>query len=247
VVLWARLGPRSTPPVSRTAEAEATAQSARALRWSYLIGHRQTWAYVAGTVASAPVWWFYIFWAPDFFSKRYGLNLQQSSLPLMSIFLVSGLGGIAGGWLSSFLLRRGWTANAARKTALLVCALCAVPVFAAPLAPSYVIADVLVALAASAHCGYAANLYTLASDTVPQRAVASVVGIGGMAGAVSGIFFAQFISRILSLTSNNYMAPFAVAASTYLLGLAAIHILLPNLEVMKIETAANAIRIRRND
>src|SRR5262249_23536102 len=200
-----------------------------------LVPQRQTWAYVAGTMASAPVWWFYIFWAPDFFNKRYGLNLDQSSLPLVAIFLVAGLGGIAGGWLSSFLLRRGWTLNAARKTTLLVCALCAVPVFATPLSPNYVVADALVALAAAAHCGFAANLYTLASDTVPPKAVASVVGIGGMAGAVMGIFFAQFISRILALTHNNYIMPFSLAACSYLLGLVTIHLLLPKLDAMKLD------------
>jgi len=242
VVLWVRLYPKPSPSVmsgGRTEPAPMTQSAQRhALPWLDLVRHRQTWAYIAGTTASAPIWWFYIFWAPDFFSRRYGLNLDRSSLLLMCIFLVAGLGGIAGGWLSSFLLRRGWTLNAARKTTLLVCALCAVPVFATPLAPNYLLADVLVALAAAAHCGYAANLYALAGDTVPPRAVASVVGIGGMAGAVMGMFFAQFISRILSLTYNNYMAPFAVAASSYLLGLACIHLLLPNLEAMKLELGA---------
>jgi MFS transporter, ACS family, hexuronate transporter len=149
----------------------------------------------------------------------------------------SGFGGVVGGWLSSFLLRRGWTLNAARKTAFLVCGLFAVPVFTAPLAQNYMVAVVLVALAAAAHCGYAANLYALASDTVPSNAVASLVGIGGMAGAIVGMFFAQFISRILSLTHSNYTAPFAVAASSYLLGLASIHLLLPNLEAVKFESA----------
>lgn len=228
-ILWIRLYPRTDLPILTHEHAPP---------WLRLLRYRQTWAYIAGTTASAPIWWFYIFWAPDFFNKRYGLNLGQSSLLLMWIFLLAGAGGVGGGWLSSFLLRRGWTLNAARKTALLVCALCAVPVLAAPLTPNYIIADVLVAIAAAAHCGYAANLYTLASDTVPANVVASVVGIGGMAGAVMGIFFAQFISRILSLTHNNYTAPFALAAFSYLLGLGCIHLLLPNLEVMKMELGA---------
>jgi ACS family hexuronate transporter-like MFS transporter len=243
--LWVRLYPKSNPAVLRGDEAERqkTTRSAPeyAIPWLDLILHRQTWAYIAGTIASAPVWWFYIFWAPDFFSKRYGLNLDQSSLLLMWIFLVGGLGGIGGGLLSAFLLRRGWPLNSARKTTLLVCALCAVPVFAAPLVNNYVIADVLVALAAAAHCGYAANLYSLASDIAPPKAVASVVGIGGMAGAVMGMFFAQFISRILSLTNNNYISPFAVAASSYLVGLACIHLLVPNLEAMKVDLATPQI------
>ena len=236
VFLWVRLYPKTNPSVTTTSGTQPAlvTESGRqhAIRWLDLVRHRQTWAYLAGTAASAPIWWFYVFWAPDFFNKRYGLNLDQSSLLLMWIFLVAGVGGIAGGWFSSFLLRRGWTVNAARKSAMLVCALCAVPVFSAPLAPNYILADALVAIAAAAHCGYAANLYALAGDTVPPGAVASVVGIGGMAGAVMGMFFAQFVSRILSLTHNNYMAPFAVAACTYLLGLACIHLLLPGLETM---------------
>jgi ACS family hexuronate transporter-like MFS transporter len=239
VGLWVCLGPKTSSSVMRDGMAEpgATTPSAKqnAIPWLDLVGRRQTWAYIAGTAASAPIWWFYIFWTPDFFSRRYRLNLSQSSLPLTCIFLVAGFGGIAGGWFSSFLLRRGWRLNAARKAAFLVCGLCAVPVFTTPLAPNYIIAVVLVAFAAAAHCGYAANLYALAGDTVPANAVASLVGIGGMAGSVMGMFFAQFISRILSLTHNNYMAPFAVAASSYLLGLACIHLLLPNLEAMQLD------------
>jgi len=238
VALWVRVYPKPSPSLTRTDSPEPAAMKEsgpeHAIPWLELVRYRQTWAYIAGTTASAPVWWFYIFWAPDFFSKRYGLKLDQIGLLLMSIFLVAGFGGVAGGWFSSFLLRRCWTPNAARKTALLVCALCALPVFTAPLSRNYIVADVLVALAAAAHCGYAANLYALATDTVPPQAVASVVGIGGMAGAVMGMFFAQLISRILSFTSNNYVAPFAVAASSYLLGLACIHLLSPKLETMKL-------------
>lgn len=247
VVLWVHLYPRtSRAAINGKTGPEPVTESAQrdARTWTDLIRHRQTWAYMAGMMASAPIWWFYIFWTPDFFKKRYYLNLDESSLLLTSIFLVAGFGGIAGGWLSSFMLRRGCTLNSARKTALLVCALCAVPVFATPLAPNYVIAAVLVALAAAAHCGYAANLYALAGDTIPSKAVASVVGIGGMAGAVIGMLFAQFISRILSLTHNNYMAPFAIAASSYLLGLACIHLFLPNLEAMKLDL--DAVRATSN-
>jgi MFS transporter, ACS family, hexuronate transporter len=243
--LWIRLSrvpnrnrsllPDLTPKSRRKTTASA---EAHAIPWLDLLRRRQTWAYIAGTTASAPIWWFYIFWAPDFLNKRYGLNLAQSSLPLMFIFFMAGFGGILGGWLSSFLLRRGWTLNAARKTALMVCALCAVPVFSAPLVPNYLNAIELVTLAAAGHCGYVANLFTLASDTVSPKAVASVVGIGGMAGSVMGMFFAQFASRTLSMTHNNYMAPFAVAACSYLLGLASIHLLLPNLEPMKPEPGA---------
>jgi MFS transporter, ACS family, hexuronate transporter len=246
--LWVRFYPKKGPSCVKNDATQSTLlteSTDRSIPWLDLICHRQTWAYIAGTMASAPIWWFYIFWAPDFFNKRYGLNLSQSSVPLMCIFLVAGLGGIFGGWLSSFFLRRGWTLNAARKSAFLVCGLCAVPVFISPLAPNYIVAVVLVSLAAAGHCGYAANLYALAGDTVPPKVVASVVGIGGMAGAITGILFAQFISRILSLTHNNYMVPFAVATSSYLLGLACIHLVLPNLEAMKLELGSESAQCLR--
>ncbi len=200
--------------------------------WLQLVRHRQTWAFMIGMMASAPIWWFYIFWTPDFLNKRFALDLTQSSLPLMTIFLMSSFGGIAGGWLSSTLLRRGWSLNAARKTALLVCSLCVLPVFATPLVTQVWLAVALVTLAAAAHCGYAANLYTLVSDTVPRQAVSSVVGIGGMAGSVAGMFFAQLVARVLHLTHNNYRVPFLIAASVYLIALGLIHLLLPRLEPM---------------
>src|SRR5262249_32544788 len=179
--LWVRFYPKKSPTGNNVTQSISLAESTdRSIPWLDLLRHRQTWAYIGGTMASAPIWWFYIFWTPDFFNKRYGLNLSQSSLPLMCIFLVAGLGGIGGGWLSSFLLHCGWTLNAARKTAFLVCGLSAVPVFLTPLAHNYVVDVVLVSLAAAGHCGYAANLYALAGDTVPPKVVASVVGIGGM-------------------------------------------------------------------
>jgi ACS family hexuronate transporter-like MFS transporter len=186
-------------------------------------------------VSSSPIWWFYIYWIPDFLNKQYHLQLTQSSGPLVVIFLVADGGGIAGGWLSSMLIGRGWTVNASRKLALLVCALCVLPVFFTPLVGSLWISVALVALAASAHCGFAANLFTLVSDTVPRQAVSSVVGIGGMAGSVGGIFFAQAVSRILQATGNNYMIPFAIASLIYLIALAVMHLLLPRLEPMDLQ------------
>jgi len=240
VALWARVykAPERHPRVSPEELAyirKDPAEPVVNIPWLELIRHRQAWAFLIGMMASAPIWWFYIFWTPDFLNKRFHLNLTQSSLPLMVIFFVSSFGGILGGWLSSTLLRRGWSANAARKTALLVCALCVVPVFATPLVPGLWTAVALVALAAAAHCGYAANLFTLVSDTVPRQAVSSVVGIGGMAGSIAGMFFAQIVSRVLDFTDNNYFVPFALAASTYVLALGAIHLLIPQMEQMPLD------------
>lgn len=206
----------------------------RKIPWLVLLQRRQTWAFVVGMAASSPVWWFYIFWAPDFLNKRYALGLTQSSLPLMIMFLAASFGGIGGGWLSSRLLKLGWSANAARKTALLVCALAVVPVAATPFVSNPWVAVSLVGLAAAAHCGFAANLFTLVSDTVPKQGVSSVVGIGGMAGALGGMVFAQLVSRVLEVTHNNYAVPFAIASVAYLAALAVMHALVPRLERMEV-------------
>jgi ACS family hexuronate transporter-like MFS transporter len=203
--------------------------------WLELLAHRQTWAFMVGMAASSPIWWFYIYWIPDFLNKKFELNLTQSSIPLMLIFLGSSFGGIGGGWLSSALIRRGWSINAARKTALLVCALAVLPVVVTPLVANVWVAVVLVGVAAAAHCGFAANLFTLVSDTVPRQAVSSVVGIGGMAGSLAGMAFAQVISRILQFTNNNYFVPFAYASLVYLAAVGIMHWLVPRLEPMALQ------------
>lgn len=202
--------------------------------WLPLLGYRQTWAIVVGMAASSPVWWFYIYWIPDFLNKQYHVSLTESSAPLITIFLIADGGGIAGGWLSSRLIQCGWSINRARKTVLLACALLVVPVFMTPFAGNLWLSVALVAVAAAAHCGFAANLFTLVSDTVPRKAVSSVVGIGGMAGAVAGMFSAQLIARVLHYTHNNYLVPFALASVAYVLAVAVIHLLMPRLEPMEL-------------
>ena len=205
------------------------------ISWLELLRHRQTWAYVVGMVMSSPIWWFYIYWIPDFLNKQHNLQLTQSSGPLVAIFLIADGGGIAGGWLSSMLIRRGWSVNASRKITLLICALCVAPVFLTALVSNLWVSVGLVALAASAHCGFAANLFTLVSDTVPRQAVSSVVGIGGMAGSIGGVLFAQAVARILHATNNNYLIPFAIASLSYLVAVTIMHQLVPKLEPMKLE------------
>ena len=238
VAAWARFYRNPSGQVTPASPADPDTR----VPWSRLILRRQTLAFAIGMMAAAPVWWFYIFWTPDFLNKRFHLSLTGSSAPLVVIFLVSSIGGILGGALPSALLRRGWSVNAARKTALLVCALAVLPVSATPLVPAVWWAVALVALAAAAHCGYAANLYTLVSDTVPSTAVASVVGIGGMAGSIAGMGLAQVVSRVLQFTHDNYMIPFAMVGSTYLLALGVIHILLPRLEKMPLAALPDTAR-----
>jgi MFS transporter, ACS family, aldohexuronate transporter len=201
------------------------------IRWSQMLPHRQTWAFAIGKFMTDPIWWLYLFWIPDFLYRNYHVDLKSIGLPLVVIYLVADVGSIGGGWLSSSLIKRGWSVNAARKTALLVCALLVVPIVFAARVTELWPAVLLVGLAASAHQGFSANLFTLVSDTVPPAVVSSVVGIGGMAGAVGGMLVAQAVGLALTFT-GSYALPFAWAGVAYLLALAAIHALLPRLEPM---------------
>ena len=197
--------------------------------WARLLPHRQTWAIAVGKFLTDPVWWFYLYWIADFLKKKYGIGLSQVSLPLVVIYLVADIGSVGGGWLSSSLIRRGWSVNVGRKAAMLVCALCVVPVTFAVQTSHLWVAVGLVSLAAAAHQGWSANLYTLASDMFPRRSVGSVVGIGGMAGAIGGMLAAFGIGHVLQWTHSNYGPIFLVCGVAYLVALGFIHVLAPRL------------------
>jgi len=201
-----------------------------------LLGHRQTWAYVAGKFMTDPFWYFYLFWVPDFLQRQHGLALIRIGLPIMMIYVLSDVGSITGGWLSSWLIGRGRSINAARKTAMLLCALCVVPIVFAYHAENLWTAVLLIGLATAAHQGFSANLYTLTSDMFPTRAVSSVVGIGGMAGALGGMLIAKVVGYVLQST-GSYAVPFLMAGSAYLLALTSIQILAPRIEPVTIATA----------
>lgn len=199
------------------------------IEWKKLFPHRQTWAFALGKFMTDPIWWLYLFWIPDFLNRNHGLDLKSIGLPLVVIYLVADVGSIGGGWLSSALIKRGWTVNSARKTAMLICALSVVPIMFAAKAANLWVAVGLVSLAAAAHQGWSANLFTLTSDMFPRRAVGSVVGIGGMAGAIGGMFIALIVGEILQRT-GSYVPIFIMAGSAYLIALAVIHFLAPKLE-----------------
>jgi ACS family hexuronate transporter-like MFS transporter len=209
--------------------------------WLALLRYRQTWAFVAGMFLAGPIWWFYLYWIPDFLHKQHGLNLLQLGPPLVVIYLMTDVGSIGGGWLSSTLLNRGWSLNAARKTAMLVCALCVVPVFAAAQASGLWTATLLIGLAASAHQGFAANLYTMVSDTAPKQVVSSIVGIGGMIGAIGGMLIAKLTGYVLEWT-GHYLPLFIIASCAYLVALAAIHLLNPRWTPMPLPAATPGTR-----
>jgi len=198
--------------------------------WVRLLSFRQTWAIVAGKFLADPVWWFYLYWLPKFLDRTYGIQLAQVALPLITVYIIADVGSIAGGWLSSGLIQHGWTVNRARKTAMLLMALAIVPTALAPRAGSLWTAVLIVSLAAAAHQGWSANVYTLASDMFPPSAVASVSGIGGFAGAMGGVLFQWLTGRILDATGGNYASIFAICAFAYITAWTIIHLLAPRLE-----------------
>jgi ACS family hexuronate transporter-like MFS transporter len=191
---------------------------------------------IVGMFLSSPIWWFYLYWLPGFLNKKHGLDLIHLGPPLVAIYLIADVGSVAGGWLSSSLIKRGWTVNAARKTTLLICAICVVPVYSASNVSNLWVATLIIALAASAHQGFSANLYTLVSDTAPRKLVASIVGIGGMAGAIGGMIFAKFTGYILEWT-HDYRILFAIAAFVYLVNVLIMHLINPRLKPMEFTDA----------
>jgi ACS family hexuronate transporter-like MFS transporter len=202
--------------------------------WRKLLVHRQTWAFALGKFLTDPVWWLYLFWIPDFFNRNHGLDLKSIGLPLITIYLVADVGSIGGGWLSGRFMKMGWTPNRSRKMAMLVCALSVLPVMFAAQVSNLWLAVLLVSIAAAAHQGWSANLFTLTSDMFPRKAVGSVVGIGGTAGAVGGMFISLIVGAILQST-KSYVPIFIMASSMYLIALLVIHLLVPRLESAKLE------------
>jgi len=203
--------------------------------WARLFPHRQTWAFAIGKFMTDPVWWFYLFWLAKFLDKNYHISLAKLSLPVIVVYVVADIGSIGGGWLSGMLIKRGWTINRGRKTAMLVCAICVVPVIFASFATNMWTAVALISLATAAHQGWSANIFTFASDMFPRRAIGSVVGIGGMAGAVGGMLFSFVTGYVLLWTNSNYTPVFIVCGSVYLLALLIMHLLVPRLEPVKID------------
>jgi ACS family hexuronate transporter-like MFS transporter len=209
---------------------EAAAQMGPSVPWRRLLGYRQTWAFALGKALTDPIWWFFLFWLPDFFSKNYHLDLKHIGLPLVIVYSASSVGSIGGGWLPAPLRKLGCSPVAARLGAMLICACAVVPIFLVNYLHSETVAICLLSLAAAAHQGWSANIFTTASDMFPRSAVGSVTGIGGMAGSAAGSLFAIFVGYVLQITHSNYAVLFAIAASAYLIALALLCLLAPGLK-----------------
>jgi ACS family hexuronate transporter-like MFS transporter len=182
--------------------------------WSRVLPCKETWAFAIAKFLTDPVWWFYLFWLPRYLQSTFGLSIAQNRLPVVMVYVIATVGSIGGGGISSVLLKRGKSLNVSRKTALLICALCVVPVFSAPFLHNLWSVVAVVGLAAAAHQGWSANVFTLPSDMFPKAAVASVTGIGGMAGACGGFLLQVATGLIVGLT-HSYVLLFVIACLAY--------------------------------
>jgi MFS transporter, ACS family, hexuronate transporter len=236
VWLWLYAKPEAH---SRVSAAELAAiqgdapETVHRVPWVKLFPRKETWAFAIAKFLTDPIWWFYLFWLPRYLQETFHLNLSESRTPLVAVYVVSMLGSIGGGWIPAHLLRRGTSTNFARKMALLTCALAVVPIVYAPFARNLWVVVGLVGLAAAAHQGWSANLFTIPSDTFPKAAVASVVGIGGMIGAIGGAILQMVTGYVVKLT-NSYLPMFVLACSAYLVALLVIQLLAPKLQPAKI-------------
>lgn len=194
--------------------------------WLSLLRYRGTWVFIVGMLLVNSVWWFYLNWVPGYLHRQFGVDLMGAMAPLVAIYSLADFGSVGGGWLSSFLIRRGVPVLAARQWALLATALCVVPVALVSRTSDLWVAVALIGLAAAAHQGFAANLYTIVSDTMPGDSVSSVIGLGGFAGGITGMFMALAIGRVLDATGGNYTALFVAASVIYPATVGVLHLML---------------------
>lgn len=209
-------------------------QSEKGVPWSSLLKHKQTIAICATRFISDWVWWFFLFWIPDFLAKTTGVNIKELVLPLIIIYAVSSIGGIAGGWFSSHLIKKGRTVDFSRKRAILYSALIVLPViFVSQIHDLWMIV-VLISLATAGHQSWAANIFTIISDIYPKGAVGSMTGLSGFMGAIGGALSASFVGLVLQL-SNSYTLIFTIASVVYLLNWGIIKIFIRKIEPLKMQ------------
>jgi ACS family hexuronate transporter-like MFS transporter len=194
-----------------------------------LLRHRETWAFIIGKFLTDPIWWFYLYWLPKFLNSQYGLTLTNLGLPLIAVYTMTTVGSIGGGWASSRLIASGRGVNSSRKLVMLVCAALVVPIVFMSGSSNLWTAVFFIGLAAAAHQGWSANIFTLVSDIFPKKAVGSVVGLGGMAGSIGGMAFSMTAGYLLEWT-GSYMTLFYIAGSAYLIALVIIQMLVPTIK-----------------
>lgn len=235
VFLWYKTykKPEKHPKVSKEElayiQSDSEVETDEKVSWGKVLPKRQTWAFATAKITDA-VWWFYLFWGAIFLADKFDVKIKEMGIPFLVIYLVADMGSIFGGWLSGYFMRKGWSINRARKTALLICALIILPVAFVAVTDNQWIAVALIALGAAGHQAWSANIFTLASDVFPKKATASVVGIGGMVGAVAGIISNYVLGAVLDQASNTgFFWAFLIAGSCYLIILGIVHLLMPKM------------------
>ncbi len=208
--------------------------------WLKLFGIRQTYAFVFGKMLTDPIWWFFLFWLPSYFSSTFNLDLKKPSLPLILVYTATTIGSIGGGYLSGYFIKKGWAIPKARKVSMFIFAICVVPIMAARYATNIWEAVALISLAAAAHQAWSANIYTVASDMFPKKAISSVIGIGGMAGSVGGMIFPLIVGSLLDSykaagnINAGYNIIFLLCGSAYILAWGIMHFFAPKNEQVDI-------------
>lgn len=235
VILWLKVykKPEESKKLSKAEfdyiNSDSVDESSEKLPWAKVLPKRQTWAFAVGKITDA-VWWFYLFWGAKFLFDKFGVDLHNIGIPFLIMYLLADGGSILGGWMSGFFMGKGWTINKARKITLLICALVILPVAYVAISNNQWLAVVLIGIAAAGHQAWSANLFTLVSDVMPKKAVASVTGIGGMIGAVAGIVSDKALGKILDASGNTgYFWAFLIAGSMYLIILGLVHLLMPKM------------------
>jgi ACS family hexuronate transporter-like MFS transporter len=218
---------------------EAEESTGPKLGWGVTLGMKQTWGFAMAKFFSDSVWWFYLTWLPSFFERTRGLSLKEIAWTLPVIYLMADFGSVAGGWLSGFLIRRGWPGGRARKTTLAICASCMPIAAMSAFAPNLIVTVALVSLATAAHQGWSANLFTTVSDVFPKRAVASVVGIGGAVGAVGNAMFSAILAGLV-VKYFGYTPMILLMGCFHLTALALLHLLMGDLSPVQIPKSAEA-------
>ncbi len=221
-------------------DTEDAADAGKKVSWLKLLGYRQTWSFITAKFITDPVWWFFLIWLPDYFSATRGLHIKESWIHLVTIYSVITVLSIIGGWFTGYLNQRGWSITRARKTGMLLFAICVLPIFAVTSVSDWT-AVLLISLAGSAHQAWSANLFTTVSDMFPKYAVASVIGMGGLAGALGGMYFPIYCGKMLDQFKEagnitaGYAILFAICAFAYLVAFAIHHFLVPSLERVKLD------------
>ncbi|MEJ1968141.1 MAG: MFS transporter [Rhizomicrobium sp.] len=210
------------------------AEAHKSIPWTRLLTVKETWAYAIAKFLIDPIWWMYLFWLPGFFADRYHLDLRSFGPPVVAVYIMSDIGSVAGGWMSSRLIMLGYTISAARKLTMLISCFAILPIAFAMYADNLWLAVAILGIATAAHQSFSANLYTLPSDVFPRAAVGSVIGIGGTVGAVGGMLMSKYTGYVLQ-ELGTYTPIFVVAAVAYALALIVVQVLSPRYAPAKVD------------